>query len=373
MIGIRGVILKVGIIDSDLLDGGTRHPNLALMKISGFYKSKGNEVSLLLDYSSVDDFDKIFLSKVFTKTKIPINLDEHKHISYGGTGFFLENAPPLEPDIEHFKPDYSLYDNYVELSLEKGVSRNKLKDYTDCSIGFTTRGCVRGCDFCVNKNSKSVTKHSPVSEFFDDNRKYIYLWDDNFLAYPNWEEILDELISTKKYFKFRQGPDIRLMTEEKAKRLSTVKWHGEWTFAFDDLDDRGIIEKKLELWKKYVKKGTQLYVLVAHKSQCHLDIVDAFERIKILMTYGCKPYIMRYEKYIESEHRGIYITLARWCNQPNFFKKKSFREFCKTKENVGSTLRYYEDFCLAHPKIAEDYFDLKFEDLNKYKLNNKIE
>jgi len=26
--------MKIGLIDSDLLDNGTRHPNLALMKIS---------------------------------------------------------------------------------------------------------------------------------------------------------------------------------------------------------------------------------------------------------------------------------------------------------------------------------------------------
>ena len=31
--------MKIGIIDADLLDNGTRHPNLALMKISGYYKN----------------------------------------------------------------------------------------------------------------------------------------------------------------------------------------------------------------------------------------------------------------------------------------------------------------------------------------------
>lgn len=30
--------LRVGIIDADLLDHGTRHPNLALMKLSGWLK-----------------------------------------------------------------------------------------------------------------------------------------------------------------------------------------------------------------------------------------------------------------------------------------------------------------------------------------------
>lgn len=34
---------KIGLIDADLLDNGTRHPNLALMKIAGYYKDTGVE------------------------------------------------------------------------------------------------------------------------------------------------------------------------------------------------------------------------------------------------------------------------------------------------------------------------------------------
>lgn len=43
---------KIGIIDADLL-GRKKHrfPNLACEKISGFWKSKGAEVRLLLDYN----------------------------------------------------------------------------------------------------------------------------------------------------------------------------------------------------------------------------------------------------------------------------------------------------------------------------------
>lgn len=36
--------MNIGIIDADLLDNGTRHPNLALMKISGFNKYQGHNV-----------------------------------------------------------------------------------------------------------------------------------------------------------------------------------------------------------------------------------------------------------------------------------------------------------------------------------------
>ena len=52
---------KIGIIDADLLDRGTRHPNLALEKISGYYKSKGYTVDLLMNYNDIIKYEKVFL------------------------------------------------------------------------------------------------------------------------------------------------------------------------------------------------------------------------------------------------------------------------------------------------------------------------
>ena len=46
---------KIGLIDADLLDGGTRHPNLALLKISGFCKSRGYKVRLICNYDEIRD------------------------------------------------------------------------------------------------------------------------------------------------------------------------------------------------------------------------------------------------------------------------------------------------------------------------------
>ena len=45
--------------------------------------------------------------------------------------------------------------------------------------------------------------------------------------------------------------------------------------------------------------------------------------IKILMKYNCKPYIMKFKMFEESPHRGIYIIVGRWCNQPSLFFKMS--------------------------------------------------
>lgn len=370
---------KIGVIDADLLDNGTRHPNLALMKISGYFKSKanGHDVKLLLYYSEIPNYDEVYVSKVFSFTKVPVDLDSFSNVKIGGTGFFSDGGPNLPDEIEHHMPDYNLYDEYIAREIAKGREPSNFADYIDYSIGFTTRGCFRKCNFCVNKKYDRVFRHSKVSEFLDPKRKGIYLWDDNFLGYSRWEEVLDELEATGKSFQFRQGLDIRLMTEKKAQRLSQVKYKGDFIFAFDHIKDKDIIEEKLRLWRNYCNKTTKLYILCGYDSQDQNDIINIFERIKVLMKYGCLPYIMRHENYLKSKYTKLYISIARWCNQPQFYKKMSFREFCeanqryKKGEGIGATLKSLDDFEKDYPEIAKKYFDLKFEYLNMYPSKKK--
>lgn len=39
----------IGLIDADLLDNGTRHPNLVLLKLAGFFQDNGIPFELILD------------------------------------------------------------------------------------------------------------------------------------------------------------------------------------------------------------------------------------------------------------------------------------------------------------------------------------
>ena len=359
--------MNIAVIDADLI-GRTKHrfPNLACMKISGYYKNKGNSVCLKTDYKDLNIFDRVYISKVFTDTKIDDTILNNKNIIYGGTGFFYDRADPLPYEIEHHMPDYNLY--YEWLKNQK----DNIEYYKDYSIGFLTRKCFRGCFFCVNKNYKAVEYHASINEFFDKDRKYICLLDDNILGYKDSIKIIKTLINTNKPFQFKQGIDIRLMTEEKAELLSNCKYKGDYIFAFDNIKDIKIIHNKLKLWKQYCNKTTKLYVFCGYENTFE-DILSVFKRIRILMKLGCLPYIMRHENYINSKYAGMYINLARWCNQPNFYKKMSLREFCEANQEIRknknitcSTMEYLINFEKEYPEIAKTYFDLKFENLNQY-------
>ena len=181
--------------------------------------------------------------------------------------------------------------------------------------------------------------------------------DDNILGCPEWKSILNTLIGTGKPFKFKQGLDERILTDEKCEMLFNANYDGEYIFAFDNIADYGLIQRKLEMIRRYTDKRIMFYVLSGFESTDVVDIESIFKRIDLLMKYKCLPYIMRYQNKNEtpwklSEMRGMYISLARWCNQPSLFKRKSFREYSQMNGNEA-TARYLAEFEMKYPQIAE--------------------
>lgn len=379
--------MKIAVIDADLL-GRRRHrfPNLVCEKISGYYKQvvklPPENVVLKTDYEHLEEFDRVFIAKVFTDTPVPEWLQHvsqpkellirvgrpdagalpvekwlEKTVGYkingkipvnvGGTGFFFDRAPNLPDVIEHCMPDYHLYDNWIEEKVEQAKKKAEsegrefhrsrflvqFKEYLEYSIGYLTRGCFRHCGFCVNQKYNRVFRHSHLTEFLDRDRKKICLLDDNFFGYLDWRPLLGELVATRKRFKFKQGMDERLLTPDIAKALFTSNYDGDFTFAFDNISDYDLIHAKLEIMKPYKKgRSVKFYVLVGFASTDWKDIRDTFRRIELLMQYHCLPYIMRYQNKNEAPWKNsplhaMYVAIARWCNQPNIFKKMSFREF----------------------------------------------
>jgi len=324
--------MKIAIIDADLLGRKNhRFPNLCCMKISGYFKSYGDDVKLKTGYDGLGEFDRVYVAKVFTDTPTPTNgllgdpLDAPNVIK-GGTGFYYDKAEPLPPQIEHAMPDYHLYD---------GVCDHKT--YTDYSIGYLTRGCFQHCLFCVNRRSSKVVAHSPLKEFFDPTRKKICLLDDNFFGYEGWHDLLSELRATGKPFVFKQGLDVRLLDEARAELLLTSKYDGDFIFAFDDINDAPLIEEKIRLMSRYIdlnKRRVKFYVLCAFDRSGRYDaefwerdLRSVFERAELLKSYGCLPYVMRHKNYLNAPNPRVYIKLAQWANQPHMFLKKTFAEY----------------------------------------------
>lgn len=150
---------NIGLVDVD----GHNFPNLALMKISTYHKQRGDNVEWAFSLLS---YDKIYMAKVFSFTPDDLNAYTATEIVRGGTGYDLNSKLPAE--IENCYPDYSIY----------GI--------TDTAYGYLTRGCPRGCPFCIvaEKEGKQSKKVADLENFWR-GQKYIKLLDPNLLACPD--------------------------------------------------------------------------------------------------------------------------------------------------------------------------------------------
>lgn len=297
--------MKIGLIDVD----GHNYPNLALMKLSAYHNSIGDNVEW---YDMFSHYDLVYKSKVFSFTPdfgYVINADK---VVKGGTGYAIHGAggehyiqeddKPLPDEIEHIMPDYSLY----------GI--------TDTAYGFLTRGCPRGCSFCIvgKKEGLCSRKVANLQEFWWGGQKSIVLNDPNILACKEWKDLLCQLADSKALVDFNQGLDARMLTEAKCEALNQVKIK-EIHFAWDRYEDKEKILPKLKMFaeissQKIHEHKAIVYVLVNHTTTIEQDL----ERIYTLRDLGYWAYVMVYDK-IHAD--PVYQELQRWCNNRIIFAK----------------------------------------------------
>ena len=295
--------MKIGLIDVD----SHNFPNLALMKISAWHKAQGDEVEW---WFGLSQYDRVYMSKVFDNTYTPDVFEpvNTKEIIKGGTGYGLDNKLPDE--IEHMYPDYSLY---PELT----------KDTAYC---FLSRGCPRGCPFCIveAKEGRRSYKVADLSEWWN-GQKNIVLCDPNLLACREHMDLLGQLADSKAWVDMNQGVDARLLTEKNIEALNKVKIKNIH-FAWDLMEQSEAVLKGLKLYQELGKKtaggwyGT-VYVL----ANFNTTMEENLYRVYTLRDMGYYPYVMIYDKPNapkEVKH------LARWCNNKFIFKTtKRFEDY----------------------------------------------
>ena len=327
--------MKISCIDIDSMI-----PNLALMKLSAYHKSIGDEV--MLNHPSPD---RVYISKVFNIPGMPenISINNFKNKYWiGGAGW--DYTTKLPDHIEFIKPDYNLYNGYIcqNCFKKKEFCKCRIKNriYGDMkySMGFTTRGCFRNCDFCiVVEKEGNIKKWQHISEFHDPEHKTVICLDNNIYALKDWFfENTDYIIENKLSFDANQGMDIRLLNEEIAERLSKIKWHGQMHFAWDNVADEQIIKKGIDILQQAninTKNNVSFYVLVGFNS----TIEDDLYRCRKLKEWKSNPFVMKYNKRKDSI---ILNDLARWANRKMAFWACDFSEF---KHNAGRSYPEYRE------------------------------
>ena len=192
---------KIGLIAVD----GTRYPNLALMKISAYYKKEG--CSTEWAEPMFGEYDRVYASKIFTFSpddQTPWNCE----VVRGGTGYNLHKVLP--PEIDRLQPDYSIYP--------------QIDDKT--AYGFITRGCPNKCSWCVVPIKEgAVYPYMDIDEITQDGKRpNVVLMDNNILASEYGVEQLVKIADKRYRIDLNQGMSARLVTPEIAEIFARIKW-----------------------------------------------------------------------------------------------------------------------------------------------------
>lgn len=298
--------MNIGLIDVDC----TSYPNLVLMKLSAWHKSQGDTVDLLTPNdvlggdSLFNPHDKLIGACVFTKNMGIVEALRTQGADVAGCG--TDDKRVLPDEIEHIYPDYSLY----------GI--------TDTAYGFLSRGCPRGCPFCIvaGKEGKQSRKVADLSEWWN-GQKEIKLCDPNLLACPERDDLLSQLAESKAMVDVNQGFDARLLTKNVIEKMNQIKF-SVLHFAWDNPKDT-IVQKKLTLFNEFSNVGNyrkkKVYCLTNYWSTFDEDL----HRVYWLRDNDYDPYVMIYDK--DNAPKKI-RRLQRWVNNKKIFRScERFEEY----------------------------------------------
>lgn len=289
--------MNIGLIDVD----GHNFPNLALMKISAYHKSKGDYVEWANPLFG--NYDRVYKAKVFTFTTDNYDFYDCEVVK-GGTGYDITSKLPKE--IDDMQPDYSLY----------GIN--------GISYGFLTRGCPNKCKWCIVpiKEGK-VYPYRDIDEVANGNKKVV-LMDNNVLASEYGIEQLKKIAERGYKVDFNQGLDARLITDEIASILAKIKWIDYIRLACDQKSQIKSVLNAHDLLEKYgYKKPIFCYFLIN-------DWDDAQERLNALRKYKWfKPHGQPYRDF-NNPNQIIpqwQKDMARWMDKHNIYYSCEFKDF----------------------------------------------
>lgn len=297
------------------LDG--KLPNLALMNISAYHEKRGDKIFYSqsptpeLFEPKPADYGIVYASCIFTKTKPALELFKSNFPSsvIGGTG--TDSNATVKDFIPYIGNEVS-YRNYPKFQA---------------SIGFLQRGCRMKCKFCVvpQKEGKPYYYQS-VNQLYRGFPfpRELHLLDNDFFGVPDWKQHISDIRQGNFKVCFNQGINVRLINDEIAEALTTVKYfdmkfkHRRIYTAWDNLNHEKAFFNGV---KKLIAAGINpnhimAYMLIGYDPEETMERIQY--RTKKMINWGIKPYPMVFNdknKYLKAYQRYIirrYYKICSW-------------------------------------------------------------
>lgn len=283
-------------------------PNYALMKISAWHKSCGDDVEW---WNPLRKYGRVYSSKIFDFTPTDPYLPED--VIRGGTGYMdIPMSQGLPEEIDDMFPDYSIYPE------------------CDYAIGYLTRGCPNHCRWCVvPRKEGDIRPYRTWEEVVREDTNKLILMDNNILACEHGIEQMASLIGSGYRIDLNQGMDARLVNDDVADILSRLNWIRFIRFSCDQKSQIEPIRKTIELLGKYGVKPYRIFIYLLVTA----DIQDATERVEALKKYKA---INLYAQAERNERLGIIPNKTQLEFQNRYiyggsYRNETWEEYCERK------------------------------------------
>lgn len=281
-----------------LADADSSLPNLALMRLSTYFRARGETVRLVRPRTRRTLWDgvprAVYGSSIFThaaKARAAIER-EWGLVEWGGTGVDVASSlSTIDASVQWdaIAPDYSIYPDFRP------------------SLGFSQRGCRLRCGFCVvpEKEGKPRTVGTLASIWRGaPHPRHVILLDNDPFGQPReaWRALFQEAREGRFKLCFSQGINVRLVDDESAAALASIEYRDNefqerrlYT-AWDNLRDEGIFKAGVDRLARagIPAKHLMVYMLVGYREGETWE--DIFHRFTELVSLGCLPYPMPYNR-----------------------------------------------------------------------------
>lgn len=326
--------MVIGLIDVDGMgksrkSGGSIYPNLALCKIAGYHKDKGDEV-MWYDAMYSGHCDIVYMSKIFNFSPDYLEPIDADVIIKGGTGYDIHGCLPQE--IDDHQPDFTIYPEVDQ----------------DTSFGFLTRGCPNKCNWCVVPKKEGAIKPYWDIERVANGKKKVVLMDNNIMALPEYaKEQFNKIISLGLKVDFNQALDARLVTPELADLLAKMKWiKSRIRFGCDTKKQIAECDRAIDMISERGFKGHFfLYTMLQGSfKECYERINHYKQRNYEFRKHRIGREVYPYaQPYRDPNNPNAKIPqwqkdMAGWVNKRAIFEQCFFEEFSPRK---GFKCEYY--------------------------------
>jgi hypothetical protein len=344
-----------------VIDIDGKLPNLALMKLSSYYKDKGRKVILLSKDTCIKGAYKIFASSIFNKPSSAKYIKKLKmfygeSLILGGSGVDISMRLPQK--IEQMPADYTLY-----------------PELGNRAIGFLTRGCPFNCPFCLVPEKEGKPRQvSDLNSLLQKGRDKLILLDDNILSHPNANDFLEEFASRRVMVNFTQTLDINLIDKEKTKLLKKVNCSNikftrrNFHFSLNDNKRLEQIKENYNLFGFTFKDNVEFVCMYGFNTTLAQDV----ERFHFLRSLpGAYVFVQQYQPIIKGSQPRL----------ENFFDgnaDKNIDELIKLvfPQNMKSMEKYYRwlsnRYSHAFNKVHMGLVDTIFKYNNRHRKGEYI-